>query len=182
MSGLVGYHYDDSEDEAELISQSKEKSPINEENEKPSEPEKSEVLVEEPLKPSSPEIMITEEVEVIEIETSNVPQQMGYFEQMRKAGTPIPCSEKMMSNYLGLFSQRSRGVDVLKNLDGRKDFKNPALYDLILSKCDVDTHGSNLSKTSKVFDLNEFKKEDFYDYLADEQNKEANKPRSKTHH
>lgn len=146
-----------------MIYEISEKSPtIVETDEKTPEPENPVARV---SKSFSPEVTIIEDVEIIE--STTITQQMGYFEQMRKAGTPIPCSEKMMSNYSELFSQRSRGVDVLKNLDGRKDFKNPALYDLILSKCDVDTHGSNLSKSAKVFDLNEFKKEDFYDFLGE---------------
>lgn len=135
-------------------------------------PQSSEAM-EVDKKEESPEVVIIESPEesknsekVSSRPRSPPPQQMGYYEQMRQKGSPVPCSEEMMEKYELLFTQKARGISMDKYLDDIKTFKNPALYDLLLQKFDIETHGSNLAKNAKLFDLNDFEEHDYYDKLG----------------
>ncbi|KAE9551051.1 hypothetical protein FO519_005751 [Halicephalobus sp. NKZ332] len=198
MSGLVGYQYDDSDEETRRNSTSKDdqspessksSSPRTESMEVDKKEESPEVIVvESPVESRNPEKNQDPEEPRIPERVQNrsrspLPQQMGYYEQMRQKGSPVPCSQEMMEKYELLFTQKARGISMDKYLDDIKTFKNPALYDLLLQKFDIETHGSNLSRNTKLFDLNDFEEHDYYDKLAAVQNTELQKSsKSKSHH
>ena len=188
MSGLVGYQYDDSDDESRRNSTSKGwfytliilrnlyMKSFSEEKSPESSPESMNPQSAEPMevdkKEESPEVVVIENPEEPKDSEkssrlrSPPPQQMGYYEQMRQKGSPVPCSEEMLEKYELLFTQKARGIPMDKYLDDIKTFKNPALYDLLLQKFDIETHGSNLTKNAKLFDLNGFEEHDYYDKLG----------------
>jgi hypothetical protein len=175
MSGLVGYQYD-SDEETRRFSMSKDDdSPMR--VDPPSSQNQTSKIEEINVDEEMPEASQSPEVQIIPTKGSKSPPPApiarqrspyvgGYADQWKRKATPVNVAPEVQNKYDYMFELKAKGRNLEQELDGNKAFKNPALYDFLMEKFDIDFTGSALPKTARVFNREDFDKDDFYDQLA----------------
>uniref|UniRef100_A0AC35G9B1 Uncharacterized protein n=1 Tax=Panagrolaimus sp. PS1159 TaxID=55785 RepID=A0AC35G9B1_9BILA len=179
MAGLVGYQYD-SDEETRRFSMSKDDSspihlnPTSSNAQNPSTQIVNEDVADEemPEEDASPEVQIIEGSGGTDSRSPAAPIRQrspyvgGYAEQWQRRGTPVNVAPEVQQKYNYMFQLKGQGRNLEQELDGNKAFKNPALYEFLMGKFDIDPTGSALPKSARVFNREDFDKDDFYDQLA----------------
>ncbi|KAH7692967.1 transcriptional regulator HCNGP [Aphelenchoides avenae] len=101
---------------------------------------------------------------------------------------PGQCSEEVEARFAQCFERKAHGANYNDQIKLRKDFKNPAIYEVLVQKFNLDEKGSNFPES--VYDPHAFSEGDFYEALAEEQRKltenaqaaaaSSSKPKKKT--
>uniref|UniRef100_A0AC34GRH8 Uncharacterized protein n=1 Tax=Panagrolaimus sp. ES5 TaxID=591445 RepID=A0AC34GRH8_9BILA len=173
MSRLVQY---DSDEETPRLSTSKDSSILNPSTTQ-NYPSKATETIDEEMPEASPEVQIIPSESKINISPpsdAQIRQQSPYIEgyaEPRKA-TPINIAPEVQQKFNYMFRLKAQGRNLEQELDGKKAFNNPALYDLLLEnqeKFKIDFNGSALDKFVRVFNIEDFEKNDFYDQLGKRQ-------------
>ncbi|KAK0410505.1 hypothetical protein QR680_005161 [Steinernema hermaphroditum] len=154
-------------------------------------------------KDDSPEIIVADidNFEVAKVawkhEDSSTPQSVGSTEDetieerkerenaVRMPSPPLePCPEHLESVFSKLFEKKFNGIlNPTKQIQERKDFKNPSIYEKFIEFFDLDEIGSNFSKDvydPHVFDENGPERgQGFYDRIREKQSR-MEQPRPST--
>uniref|UniRef100_A0AC34FKX0 Uncharacterized protein n=1 Tax=Panagrolaimus sp. ES5 TaxID=591445 RepID=A0AC34FKX0_9BILA len=176
MSGLVGYQYDSDEETRRFSTSKEDDSPMRVDDPSSSSitknhQSKAAETIDEEMPEASPE------VQIIEKNSSKSPPSAapirqrspyvgGYAEQWKRKATPVSVAPEVQQKYNYMFQLKAQGRNLEQELDGNKAFKNPALYDFLMGKFAIDSTGSALPKSARVFNREDFDKDDFYDQLA----------------
>lgn len=80
---------------------------------------------------------------------------------------PGQCSPTLQQKFDRFFERKSAGLDPNAGIKGRRDFKNPSLYETLVNMFGIDEKGTNFR--ADVYDPKSFRPEDFYDELGERQ-------------
>lgn len=83
------------------------------------------------------------------------------------------CSNKLQVKILKLYQKMQNGMDLNASIQRRKDFRNPNIYEKLISYCNIDEKGTNYPP--ELYDPSIWGKESFYDELAKAQKIEMDK-------
>jgi len=84
---------------------------------------------------------------------------------------PGNCDQRLEDIFESHFEKKSRGVDIIKNITKNKQFKNPAVYEYLVTTYGIDEKGSNFDPSIYQRD---FSKADGYLALRDVQERLLN--------
>lgn len=83
---------------------------------------------------------------------------------------PGRCSTALQEKIVALLEKKNRlGLDLNKNVQARKDFRNPSIYDKLVQFCNLDEFGTNYPE--HLFNPKEWGEESYYDNLLKAQKK-----------
>uniref|UniRef100_A0A7E4ULW3 SAP30_Sin3_bdg domain-containing protein n=1 Tax=Panagrellus redivivus TaxID=6233 RepID=A0A7E4ULW3_PANRE len=171
MAGLVGYHYDSDEEESRRNSIGNEETLSTAQQAAALVPEASHPMeIDPPGKPESSQESDTAKKTPRRQTppppaTTRVPYTGGYAEQWKRKATPVHVDQAVVEKYEEMFRRKAMGVDLNAQLEDSRALRNPCLYDVLMDRFDVDSTGSNVPKSARVFNWDEFTKADFYDDL-----------------
>ncbi|OQR76138.1 SAP30-binding protein-like [Tropilaelaps mercedesae] len=86
---------------------------------------------------------------------------------------PGKCSAQLQSRIADLLEKSRRGANLVDNIQRKKTFRNPSIYEKLIVHCDIDELGSNFPPN--VFDPHGFAKESYYEELSKKQTEAMNK-------
>lgn len=101
------------------------------------------------------------------VDDDNLP--MTYATTLPNELPPSPpgvCDSALEKKFEEFFEKKSGGQDIIKSIKRRKDFKNPAIYEYLVEKYQIDEKGSNFDIA--IYDPN-FSASDYYDSLGEYQ-------------
>ena len=82
---------------------------------------------------------------------------------------PGRCSNSLQDKITTLLKKKAMGVDLSENIQNRKDFRNPSIYEKLVSFCKLDEFGSNYP--DHIYNPHEWNEESFYKNLRKAQMK-----------
>ena len=86
------------------------------------------------------------------------------------------CSKKLQEKIIKMFERKNMGMDVNDYVQKKKAFRNPSIYEKLVSYIGIDEHGTNYPK--HIYDPAIWGPESFYEQLAKTQ-KEHNDKKEK---
>lgn len=124
-----------------------------------------------------------EEIPLIEITDETQPEKEGESEEkdatplfLPTSGIRLPpepqakCSKALQDKIITLLQKKAgMGIDVNANLQNRKDFRNPSIYERLVQLRNLDEFGTNYPP--HLFDPHEWDEESYYDNLLKSQRK-----------
>ncbi|CAG0920889.1 unnamed protein product [Notodromas monacha] len=92
------------------------------------------------------------------------------------------CSKDLEAFFADLFEKKRRGIDPNASILQRKDFRNPSLYEKLISYCQLEEFGTNFPP--ELYDPTRWGSESYYDELgkaqkADMERREKERQRTK---
>lgn len=87
-----------------------------------------------------------------------------------KAKCPTELQEKITKSYEKM---KTNNIDMNKIIQERKEFRNPSIYEKLISFCDINELGTNYPP--EIYDPSHFGKESYYEELARVQKLEMDK-------
>ena len=80
------------------------------------------------------------------------------------------CATALQEKIVALLEKKNRlGIDLNKNVQARKDFRNPSIYEKLVQFCNLDEFGTNYPE--HLFNPKEWGEESYYDNLLKAQKK-----------
>lgn len=80
------------------------------------------------------------------------------------------CSNALQEKIIKLLEKKGRlGIDLNRNVQERKDFRNPSIYDKLVQFCNLDEVGTNYPE--HLFNPHEWSEDSYYDNLLKTQKK-----------
>lgn len=86
---------------------------------------------------------------------------------------PGRCSKSLQEKISELYSKRVGGKDMNASIQKRKDFRNPSIYEKLITFCNIDERGTNYPP--EIYDPHRWGAESFYEELAKRQKEEMEK-------
>ena len=87
---------------------------------------------------------------------------------------PGRCPQALQDKIVNLLKKKEQlKIDLNKNVQRRKDYRNPSIYSKLVQFCDLDEFGSNYPE--HLFNPHEWEEESFYDNLLKAQKKSYEK-------
>ena len=86
------------------------------------------------------------------------------------------CSKSLQEKILKMYERKMGGMDVNEYVQKKKNFRNPSIYEKLVSYIGIDEHGTNFPK--HIYDPSIWGPESYYDELAKAQ-KEYNDKKEK---
>ncbi|XP_063701174.1 SAP30-binding protein [Culicoides brevitarsis] len=140
-------------------------SPEHDEDEEESEDEQEEVAMDqqENEKPAEETELETQHVDLAKLYGFSLPPEP-------KAKCPAELQEKIAKSYEKM---KTNNLDMNKIIQERKEFRNPSIYEKLISFCDINELGTNYPP--EIYDPSHFGKESYYEELARIQKLEMDK-------
>lgn len=82
---------------------------------------------------------------------------------------PGRCSNSLQDKIISLLKKKAMGVDLSESIQNRKDFRNPSIYEKLVSFCKLDEFGTNYP--DHLYNPHEWNEESFYKNLRKAQMK-----------
>ena len=83
------------------------------------------------------------------------------------------CSKSLQEKIAKMIEKKKNGMNVNNYVQTKKEFRNPSIYEKLVSFIGIDEHGSNFPK--HLYDPNIWEAESFYDALAKAQKEHHDK-------
>ncbi|XP_015929623.1 SAP30-binding protein isoform X2 [Parasteatoda tepidariorum] len=83
------------------------------------------------------------------------------------------CSKSLQEKISDLYEKKKNGKDMNASIQKRKDFRNPSIYEKLISFCNIDEQGTNYPP--EAYDPHCWGPESFYEELAKRQKEEMDK-------
>ncbi len=117
-----------------------------------------------------------EEVPVIEVTGEEEEERDARPLFLRLSAVQLPpeptggCSAALQEKIVNLLQKKGQlGIDLNRNVQRRKDYRNPSIYEKLVHFCDLDEFGSNYPE--HLYNPHEWGAESFYDSLQKAQKK-----------
>lgn len=68
------------------------------------------------------------------------------------------CSNELTQKVIDFHNKMKQGMDMNKSIHSRKAFRNPSIYEKLISFCNIDEFGTNLPP--EIFDPNQFREKE----------------------
>ncbi|KAI1719643.1 HCNGP-like protein [Ditylenchus destructor] len=82
---------------------------------------------------------------------------------------PGECDPEIQQRFNAYFEKKAAGMKMNEAIKKHKSFKNPAIYEFLVNKFNIDEKGTNFSK--EIYDPHCFNESEYYDALAEHQRK-----------
>jgi len=83
------------------------------------------------------------------------------------------CSKSLQERIIKMFDKKNDGMDVNRYLQNKKEFRNPSIYEKLITFLGIDEHGTNFPK--HIYDPSVWGPESYYDALTKAQREYSEK-------
>ena len=73
------------------------------------------------------------------------------------------CSSALQEKIIAMLEKKKRGINLNSNVQRRKDFRNPSIYEKLVQFCNIDEFGSNYPP--ELFDPHKWEESSYHDNL-----------------